>query len=213
MSETVHIGKLIHKLGKLIHKIQRVKNDYWELKTKCSVFVGWWLKWYCPWWIKGFSGGSAVKNLPANAGDTETRVPSLCQKDTLEEEMATHSSILIWEIPWTEEPWQIKPQRALILISFILVKYLNNRSLSFSHSFLLQPPSCCLRWSKELVKFQASGNTGVRECWRSQKQEYMPSSNFIITLLWTSPILLSLFSNCRSQETPTHPVWPKSVSP
>ena len=34
----------------------------------------------------------------------ETQVRSLGQKDTLEEEMATHSSILVWKIPWTEEP-------------------------------------------------------------------------------------------------------------
>ena len=34
----------------------------------------------------------------------EKRVPSLGQKDPLEEEMATHSSILAWEIPWMEEP-------------------------------------------------------------------------------------------------------------
>ena len=34
----------------------------------------------------------------------ETRVPSLGQEEPLEEEMATHSSILAWEIPWTEEP-------------------------------------------------------------------------------------------------------------
>ena len=34
----------------------------------------------------------------------ETRVPSLGQEDPLEEKMATHSSILAWEIPWTEEP-------------------------------------------------------------------------------------------------------------
>ena len=34
----------------------------------------------------------------------KTRVQSLGQKDPLEEEMATHSSILAWEIPWTEEP-------------------------------------------------------------------------------------------------------------
>jgi len=33
-----------------------------------------------------------------------TRVGSLGQEDLLEEEMATHSSILAWEIPWTEEP-------------------------------------------------------------------------------------------------------------
>ena len=34
----------------------------------------------------------------------ETRVQSLSQEDPQEEEMATHSSILTWEIPWTEEP-------------------------------------------------------------------------------------------------------------
>ena len=44
-----------------------------------------------------------VKNLPANAGDV-TGVPSLGWEDPLEEEMATHSSILAWRIPWTEEP-------------------------------------------------------------------------------------------------------------
>ena len=34
----------------------------------------------------------------------ETQVPSLVQEDPLEKEMAMHSSILAWEIPWTEEP-------------------------------------------------------------------------------------------------------------
>ena len=42
-----------------------------------------------------------VKNLPAN---TEDQVLSLGQEDLLEEETATHSSILAWRIPWTEEP-------------------------------------------------------------------------------------------------------------
>ena len=45
--------------------------------------------------------GSAVKNLPAMQ---ETWVPSLGQEDPLEKEMAIHSSILAWRIPWTEEP-------------------------------------------------------------------------------------------------------------
>ena len=40
-----------------------------------------------------------VKNPPANAGDIETRVRSLCQEDPLEKEMANHSSILAWRIP------------------------------------------------------------------------------------------------------------------
>ena len=49
----------------------------------------------------GFPGGSVVKNLPAKQ---ETRVQSLDQEDPLEKGMATHSSILAWEIPRTEEP-------------------------------------------------------------------------------------------------------------
>ena len=49
----------------------------------------------------GFSGGSAVKNLPAMQ---EMWVQSLGQEDPLEKEMATHSGILAWEILWTEEP-------------------------------------------------------------------------------------------------------------
>ena len=36
--------------------------------------------------------------------DTETWVQSLDQQDPLKEKMATYSSILAWEIPWTEEP-------------------------------------------------------------------------------------------------------------
>ena len=47
-----------------------------------------------------------VKNLPAiqETKETETWVPSLSQEYLLEEETATHSSNLAWEIPWTEEP-------------------------------------------------------------------------------------------------------------
>ena len=50
--------------------------------------------------VLGFPGGSVVKNPPANAGDMGW---SQVQEDPLEREMATHSSILTWEIPWTEE--------------------------------------------------------------------------------------------------------------
>ena len=42
-----------------------------------------------------------VKNLPAMQ---ETKVQSLDREDPLEKEMATHSSILAWRIPWMEEP-------------------------------------------------------------------------------------------------------------
>ena len=52
-----------------------------------------------------------VENLPAMQ---ETGVQALGQEDPLEKGMATHSSILSWEIPWTEEPsvlWSMGSQR------------------------------------------------------------------------------------------------------
>ena len=48
-----------------------------------------------------FLGDSVVKNPPTNAGDAGR---FLGQEDSLEKEMVTHSSILAWEIPWTEIP-------------------------------------------------------------------------------------------------------------
>ena len=55
---------------------------------------------------KSFPGGSVVKNMPANAGDAGS-IPGW--EDYLEKEMATHSSILAWEIPRTEEPQGYSP--------------------------------------------------------------------------------------------------------
>ena len=56
----------------------------------------------------GFLGGSAVKNPPAMQEPQEMPVQSLSREDPLEEEMATHSSILAWKIPWTEEPGRLQ---------------------------------------------------------------------------------------------------------
>ena len=49
----------------------------------------------------GFPGGSTVKNLPAMQ---EIWIRSLGWEDPPEKGMTTHSNILAWEIPWTEEP-------------------------------------------------------------------------------------------------------------
>ena len=60
------------------------------------------------------SGGAGVKNPPAMHETQEMRVRSLGREDLLQEAMATHSSILAWEIPWTEEPgrlWSMRWQR------------------------------------------------------------------------------------------------------
>ena len=54
---------------------------------------------------KGFPSGSTVKNLPVMQ---EMQVQSLGQEEPLEEGMETHSSILAWRIPWSEEPGRLQ---------------------------------------------------------------------------------------------------------
>ena len=53
---------------------------------------------------QGFPVGSVIKNPPALQEMQGTQVQSVDQKDPLEEGKATHSSVLAWRIPWTEEP-------------------------------------------------------------------------------------------------------------
>ena len=52
-----------------------------------------------------------VKNPPVNAGDTRDRASILGWEGPQEEEVATHSSILAGDIPWTEEPGGLQPMR------------------------------------------------------------------------------------------------------
>ena len=52
----------------------------------------------------GLPGGSSIKNLPAMQKPQEAQVRYLVLENPLEQGMATHSSILTWRIPWTEEP-------------------------------------------------------------------------------------------------------------
>ena len=56
----------------------------------------------------GFTDGSVVKESSAMHETQETRVQSLGWEDPLEKEMITHSSILAWRIPWTEEPGRLQ---------------------------------------------------------------------------------------------------------
>ena len=53
--------------------------------------------------------GTMVKHPLSNAEDTRDMSLIPGQKDLLEQEMATHSSILTWKIPWTEEPGGLQP--------------------------------------------------------------------------------------------------------
>ena len=57
---------------------------------------------------RGFPGGSAMKNPPVTWELQEIWVQSWGREDPLEERMATHSSVLVWRIPWTEEPGRLQ---------------------------------------------------------------------------------------------------------
>ena len=74
-------------------------QDYFTLRKLCVYFVG-------------FPGGSVVKNLPAHAGEARDASSIPGSQDPLEKEMATHSSILAWEIPWREEPGGLQSMRS-----------------------------------------------------------------------------------------------------
>ena len=54
--------------------------------------------------VLGFPSGAGGKNLPVSGGNVRDLGLILGLEDPLEEEMATHSSILAWRVPWTEEP-------------------------------------------------------------------------------------------------------------
>ena len=57
----------------------------------------------------GFPDGSAVKNLPTKQEMwVQSHIQSQGQENPLEKEIATQSSILAWEIPWTEEPYGLQ---------------------------------------------------------------------------------------------------------
>ena len=55
--------------------------------------------------LRGFTGGSVLKNTPDKQA---TRFQSLGWEGTQEKEMAIHSGILAWEIPWAEEPGELQ---------------------------------------------------------------------------------------------------------
>ena len=101
---------IIRELGMDMYMLRNLK---WIISKVLLYSTGNSAQYYVAAWMGGgfggewthgqvFPRGSVVK--PANGGDLqETRVRSLGQEDPLEEEMATHSSILAWRIPRTEE--------------------------------------------------------------------------------------------------------------
>ena len=89
-----------------------------------------------------FPGGSAVKNSPAMQ---KMWVRSLDQEDPLEQEMATYSSILAWESPWTEKPGGLQSQFSCTVMSDSLQSpwtavHQASLSITNSHSLLKLMP-------------------------------------------------------------------------
>ena len=85
-----------------------MRTHYWWRKQTQESFHPIFLE------LQDFPGGTVVKNLRANAGDTRDAGSIPGQEDPLEEESAAHFSILVWRIPWTEEPgelWSMGLQR------------------------------------------------------------------------------------------------------
>ena len=82
-----------------IEKSIKNKADITELQTNSQVIS---IKINS---FKGFPGDLVVKNPPAVQ---ENGVLNLVWEDPLEKEVATHSRILTWEIPWTEEPVRLQ---------------------------------------------------------------------------------------------------------
>ena len=76
---------------------------------------------------EGYPDGSSVKNLPAVQ---ETWVQSLGLGDPLEEELATHSSILAWETPWTDKPGGLQSM-GLQRVGYNLVTKLQHKNETF----------------------------------------------------------------------------------
>ena len=80
-----------------------------------------------------FLGGSVVKNLPAMQ---ETWVRSLGWADSLEKEMATHSSILAWRIPWMEGPG-ISSEGMMLKLKLQYLGHLKQRVDSLEKTLML----------------------------------------------------------------------------
>ena len=101
------------------------------------------------WSREGFPGGSVVRNLPATAGDT--RLDPWVREDTLDKEMASHSTILAPEIPRTEKPGGLQSvgsQRVRHdLVTEDTLTHTHTRSMEVKWPFILGEKVRCYRSS------------------------------------------------------------------
>ena len=106
----------------------------------------------------------------------ETQVQTLGQEDLLEKEMATHSSILAWRIPWTEEPGGLQ-----CMASKRVRHDGSNLAHSCKHESFLSPTQCEAP-EAAVTKYQAggaSGTEGSSHTFRSQSSEIKVSVGLV----------------------------------
>ena len=101
-----------------------------------------------------------VKHLPTK---WETRVPSLGWKNTLEKEMATHSSTLAWKIPKTEEPGRLQ--------SIWSQRVRHDWETSFPHSLNIHCKDWCWSWNSNILATWCEELTHLERpwCWKRLK--------------------------------------------
>ena len=72
----------------------------------------------------------------------EMQIPSLGREDPLEEEMAPHSSVFAWRIPWTEEPGELKSMESQRVRHDLVAEYTHNNYFSrFVHASVVPCPA------------------------------------------------------------------------
>ena len=101
----------VNNLDESLTHIAKWKKSIWK-----GYILHYWI--YTTHWERwDFPGGSEVKNPPAMQELLEMWVWSLGRENTQKEVVATHSSILVWRIPWTEEPGGLGPWSCEVLVT------------------------------------------------------------------------------------------------
>ena len=86
---------------------ERQRDVLGDLEIKENEIYRWWIVWGESWLFNHLFS-LVAQRLKRQPPMRETRVRSLGQEDPLEKEMAIHSSILAWRIPWTEKPSRLQ---------------------------------------------------------------------------------------------------------
>ena len=130
-----------------------------------------------------------VKNLPANAGDT----CSIPRDDPLEKGMATHSSVLTWRIPWTEEPGRLQSMGVTKSWTHLKLLSVHTRPEMEGESWIMSSIYLYLKRKKH-GSFYPSNRVHCNSCRFYVKLKIIFCPKNITQILWfeSSPIPLSL---------------------